>query len=149
LTKSGRETDIINWRVQTIKCTGWFDAFAKSRIPEEKARLIYDFMVPLLPLGYESEELSKSLMKLCWDAFRLTLVLRSSHDLYRFEQPSFGSAVDAGEVEPQFTVGETEENLKAPVIFLILFGSLVKYPANNPGHRVVLEKAHVVIRDRT
>jgi hypothetical protein len=111
------------------------------------AKMIWDFMRPLLLQSTSHQELENLLIKLCMDAFSLAIDLRRSKHIYKFEEPASGQVVDQDEVEPQASEKDLEQGLGVPRIAFSLSSALVKYPAHSLGERVVLEKAHVVILD--
>lgn len=111
------------------------------------AQAIWDFMQPISPLenADQMNALGRHLVKLCEDAHKFALLVRGCKDAYVCERPRRNQAVDLQEVEPQDSEKPISNLPQGDSIAFALFGALAKYPANSPGLRVVLEKAHVVI----
>jgi hypothetical protein len=134
------------------------DARYKTAI--DTAQDIEDFMAPLRPRDRSDAAqkldtlLHDRIGKLCEDAYSLILTLRKCKDTYRCEVPKVGVKVGEADVEPLFREhpGSTNEASQEPavakeeVVYFTIFGSLVKYPENNIAKRLVLEKAHVVVK---
>lgn len=120
------------------------------------AQKIQEFLAPIVPhtIGRSSrnpnDRLHDSFVRLCRDAFNLTLLLRGTKDSYRIEFPEAGSNFDPEDVEPQAWEGCKHQSgissEKATIAFS-LSGALVKYPEHSPKERLVLEKAHVVLHE--
>jgi hypothetical protein len=133
---------------------------AKHKTAADTARDMEDFMAPPRPrdrsdAAQKADTLLHDRMgKLCEDAYKLMLTLRRCKDTYRCEMSGAGVKVEAADVEPLFrehpgnTTGASQEPAvaKEEAVCFTIFGSLVKYPENNMAKRLVLEKAHVVVR---
>jgi len=157
LTRLGHETDILEWRIQTLKCASFLEV--RHETATRTAQAIEDFMAPLRfpPQDRLTQKAAgaprDSVNRLCNDAYNLILTLRRCDDTYRCEVPKPGAKVDT-DVEPlaqEYHHSTTEAShgrvaSEKAVILFTIFGSLVKYPENNMAKRLVLEKAHVVIK---
>jgi hypothetical protein len=129
-------------------------------MPEKVAQFIQDAMAPVVKVYSSESSTTKAdaalrglYLSLCRDAFHFSLLLRRCKDLYKCESPMPGTKLvymdaDAQDREPSMngtiTSNEPSNPEDADIAFL-LFGTLVKYPELDPGARLVLEKAHVVI----
>jgi hypothetical protein len=107
---------------------------------------ILEFMEPISP-DRKSEKYSHlrdALLDLCTSAFKLSLQLRECKDLYRCELPISRSPFIEDEFEEQDSESTKGGGFPAIKIAFAISGALVKYPENQAGSRIVLEKAHVV-----
>lgn len=99
-----------------------------------------------------SRALWDPIRKLCDDTYNLVLLLRGLEDTYTFEFPKSGAKIDdtaepvAREYAHHATGASRNQTTSKEVISFTTFGSLVKYPKNNMAKRLVLEKAHVVVK---
>ena len=135
-----------------MKCAGLFDS--KSSTPEETAQTIQELMRPLLlqrsdrSANVVNDGIQKQLVDLCRGAYNLVLLVRHSKATYCCECPKRESALVEDDAEPQAREGpkDGEGDEKVAKVARVLFGAFVKYPEDNRAERIVLEKAHVVIR---
>ena len=135
-----------------MKCAGLFNS--KSSAPEEVAQTIQELMRPLLlersdwSANVVNDGIQKQLVNLCRGAYNFVLLVRRSKASYCCECPKVGSALVEDDAEPQAREGpkDGEADEKVVKVSRVLFGAFVKYPEDNRTKRIVLEKAHVVVR---
>lgn len=137
--------EISEWRAQTVKCAQLLEC-PKSKRPGRIMTEIMDFMEPISPEKKTEKyiHLREALLDLCTSAFKLSLQLRECKDLYKCEIPSPGSPFIEDEADEQDSESSSAAALPATRIAFAMSGALVKYPENQAGSRIVLEKAHVV-----
>lgn len=93
-------------------------------------------------------ELRELLGRLCKDALSFTLLLRGCRDTYQCMCPAVGSRVDEEEAEPQSQEGSRGADTEGQtVVACVIFGMLEKYSEHSPSEALVLEKAHVNVRE--
>jgi hypothetical protein len=147
--QSRRHSDIAEWRTRTVECAALINDHAQSTWPEQVAHQIWEFMSPILPPETDKvsekkcSDLEKHLIKLCEGAHQLALLVRGCKDVYQCQLIKRGEALSE-DAEPQDNEGGT--NVKDVTVAFTLFGALVKYPELSPRVKLVLEKAHVVVR---
>lgn len=144
----------MEWRIGTIKCGSLLKL--KDDTPQITAKIIQDFMTPLRPQPQDDaakigdKELHEKLLRLCKDAFDFTLTLRGCKDVYRCEFPKNQKPNDDdSEVQARERRIDSMEGGSGAEERRVLFtisGTLAKYPGGNMEKRLVLEKAHVVVR---
>jgi hypothetical protein len=135
-----------------MKCAGLFNS--KSSAPEEVAQTIQELMRPLLlersdwSANVVNDGVQKQLVDLCRGAYNLVLLVRHSKAAYCCECPKRESVLVEDDAEPHAREGpkDGEGDEKVAKVARVLFGAFVKYPEDNRAERIVLEKAHVVIR---
>jgi hypothetical protein len=145
---TGHESEIAEWRSRTVKCSRLLQC-PESKQPNRIMEGILEFMEPISP-DRKSEKyghLRDALLELCAAAFKLSLQLRECKDLYRCEFPNSGSPFIEDEFSQQDSESAKRGEFPATRIAFAMSGALVKYPENQPGSRIVLEKAHVVTCD--
>jgi hypothetical protein len=136
----------------TIKCAGLFES--KSSTPEEVAQRIQELMRPLLLEGSDrsanvvNNGIQKLLLDLCRDAYNFGLLVRHSKAAYCCEYPKVESALVEDDAEPHACEGpkDGKADEKVTKVARLHFGAFVKYLEDDRAERIVLEKAHVVIR---
>jgi hypothetical protein len=145
---TGHESDIAGWRLRTVKCSHLLQA-PKSKQPDRVTGKIMGFMEPISPekKSEKYNHLYGALLDLCTIAFKLSLQLRECKDVYKCELPGPGSPFIENEFDEQDSERAKGGALLATKIAFAISGALVKYPENQTGGRVVLEKAHVVTCD--
>lgn len=151
---SAKSAEIDLWKRKTVECAGLLGR--KSLRPARTAEFLRNFMSPLLasqpegvPTGatHPTEQYDKSILQLCEDAYKLTLLVRGCKDGYRFERFEEGQIIDEqleSEIVCQAFEGQEDEKVRGSRIAFILFGALVKVSNLDLEKRYVLEKAHVI-----
>ncbi|RDL33957.1 uncharacterized protein BP5553_08325 [Venustampulla echinocandica] len=147
----GHESEIIEWRTRTIKCARLLNAPESTR-PEKVAELIWSFMAPILPPKTPAyadayEDLRELLLRLCTCTLNLTLLMRGCKDNFKCETPKAGQDFADEDAEAQVSERVGSQDAEGSKIAFALAGAIVKYPENRPEDRVILEKAHVVVKD--
>lgn len=149
---SSAEIDL--WKRTTVKCAGLLGG--KSLRPDRTAEIIRNFMSPLLPsqpkgnskgATHPTEQHDKSVLQMCEDAYKLTLLVRGCKASYRFEKLEAGEIVGEqleSEIVCQAFEGHEGENVRGSRIAFTLFGALVKTSDLDLEKGYVLEKAHVI-----
>lgn len=145
------------WKKTTIECAGLLRR--ENLRPARTAEFSRGYMSPLLasqpekvPQGasHPTEQYDKSVLQLCEDAYKLSLLMRSCNASYRVEKLEKGRIVDEhleSEIVCQaFEDGEDGEdgNVRGSKIAFTIFGALVKTPDLDLEKQHVLEKAHVI-----
>ncbi|KAG9231240.1 hypothetical protein BJ875DRAFT_517787 [Amylocarpus encephaloides] len=150
--KNGHEIEIAEWRVRTIKLASLLN---QNKLDIRVVDHVYDSLIPLfsaLPGWQGAEETSHAfclqLSEMCETAAKLAVTLRASKDSYCFEAPNAGSKADWDEMNilGYEASGGGDIKDKDGAITFCICESLVKYPEHDPHERLVLEKAHVVVR---
>jgi hypothetical protein len=151
--QSGRHSDIAEWRTRTVECAALISDHAQSTWPEKVAHQIWEFISPILPPETDKvsekkcSDLEKHLVKVCEGAHQLALLVRGCKDVYQCQRIKRGEALNDEDAEPQDKEESAGTSVKDATVVFTIFGALVKYPNLTPGVKLVLEKAHVVIRD--
>ncbi|KAI9647989.1 hypothetical protein NHQ30_002617 [Ciborinia camelliae] len=157
------KTETAEWRTMTLK-------FAQALRPTDSpqthclwvAEEIFWALSPL-ELGKnkhqtaaaneaERDKLQSQWEQLCTDAFELTMMLRSHKDVYRCEFPPRGQVLQDEDAEAQAGEstthrGEKKAESEEQIVVYALSGALVRYPVDDPGKRIVLQKAWVVVEE--
>lgn len=146
-------TKIAEWRTMTL---GLAQALRPTEVaPNCCQNTAVEIMQALNPLekhkhGEEKNKLRNHWEQLCTDAFELTMMLRSHKDAYRCEIPQEGQALSNEDAEAQASecTGRAENGTDSDELIAAyaLSGALVRYPANDPGKRIVLQKALVIVK---
>ncbi|KAI9053982.1 hypothetical protein LZ554_002926 [Drepanopeziza brunnea f. sp. 'monogermtubi'] len=147
---AGHEAEIVDWRIQTLRCASWM-GLANTSLDQVACKIL-DLMQPLWPKSdTASDKLLGLVRRLCNDSLKFVLVLRSSRDSYICEMPAPKSRLtedsDVQDQELCPDVGSRSQSWTSTdqeVLFPIA-GALVKYPEHHAAVRLVLEKAHVVV----
>ncbi|CAG8950193.1 hypothetical protein HYFRA_00008430 [Hymenoscyphus fraxineus] len=150
------EKEIVEWRVQTVKCA----SLLKSDQPQPQslkvAAAIWDSMDPFMRReytdknGFGSQLHTNPWEEVCDAAARFTLLVRKSRDGYKCEMPRPGTEISEKEMSIQYMEkGEFENVEDSAVVSFAISGALVKYPEYSVIERLVLEKAYVVARQRS
>lgn len=90
------------------------------------------------------EEYSQDLLRLCNATLNFALLIRSSKDNFEFHMPERSSPLDLNLVSVQGK--EVSGRPGEEKIGVVLFAALIKRPAQDRDNRLVLEKAHIIIR---
>jgi hypothetical protein len=110
-------------------------------------------MSPILPPETDKvsekkcSDLEKHLIELCEGAHQLALLMRGCKDVHQCQRIKRGEALSDENAEPQGKEESTGTNVKDATVVFTIFGALVKYSNLTPGVKLVIEKAHVLIRD--
>jgi hypothetical protein len=138
---------VADWRIATLNCVEQLK-FEEKQLSIRVAQYINDFFKPLISVGanaHDKQKLEKKVVTLCEDAFTLRIAMRKSKGNYRCEVLGSGALQSKNE-----DIAEAMEveggNKPSDVILFTLFGALTKQPEDMAKEKIVLEKAHVVLR---
>lgn len=154
-------TEIAEWRTKTLKLA---HTLRPTNAPQALCRDVAAEIMWLLEAleirkpntstaarKTEREKLQTQWETLCTDAFELTMILRNHKDEYRCEFPQEGSVLQSEDTEAQAAEQTHREKKKAEseelIVVYALSGALVRYPADDPGRRIVLQKAWAVVEE--
>lgn len=91
------------------------------------------------------EKLRQRILLLCQDATKLKLLMRSSHEGYECWMAREGTALtEIGDWAEAYAEYNGNNKDMGQVVYLTMFGALVKRPKYEGGGEIVLEKAQVV-----
>ncbi|CAL3966807.1 hypothetical protein PZA11_003287 [Diplocarpon coronariae] len=149
LTSLVGEAEIAEWRARSVRHISMLRL--EGSIPEAIAITIRKFMSPIWPKTYDQvdlhdDKLFRLVMRLCKEAFDLTILLRSSKHTYQCEYPAARSKITKDSVaqlrEPP---RQGDDCVTDKHIVLSLSPALVKYSEGDPKRRRLLEPGHVVL----
>ena len=136
-----------------MKCAGLLQEQSQTPCerPGHTADKIWDFMEPIVQTVANNDvkkELRDRLRNLCNSAFELMMLLRRCKDIYSIEMPGIGFKANLRDVElMDRESGDMESSgPDGGIVACALSGTLVKFSEQNPGKRIVLEKARVVVK---
>jgi hypothetical protein len=141
---------IAEWVINTIQCAEMLK-FDRDVTVAQTRDEIYDFLIPITtkPDVKGEGELSEILYNLCEDAFKLRMTMRKSKEGYRCELPKVENVADSEDIVDSMGVEGGGKNKDASdTIAYVLFGALIKHPQYRGEDRRVLEKAHVIVKQR-
>ncbi|PBP23763.1 hypothetical protein BUE80_DR005439, partial [Diplocarpon rosae] len=149
LTSQVGEADIVEWRARSVKLVSMLRL--EGSIPEAIAITIRKFMSPLWPKTYDQvdlhdDKLFRLVMRLCKEAYDLTVLLRSSKHIYQCEYAAARSKITRDSL-PQLREPRRpgDEGVTDRHIVLSLSPALIKYSDGDPKRRRVIEPGHVVL----
>ncbi|KAG4025852.1 hypothetical protein MFRU_049g00230 [Monilinia fructicola] len=150
----GAHADFATWRITTLKCAKLLNT-KESPLPSDTAKQLISFLEPIrIRCNDEAsdlvqrDKLEKLLMKLCTDAFDLSMHLRGCRNTYLYDVPRDGEVINTDEAEAQCEEQRQkpgDDKGKENIVAYALSGTLVKIAENNPENRVILQKAWVVV----
>ncbi|KAH7139868.1 hypothetical protein B0J13DRAFT_447955 [Dactylonectria estremocensis] len=142
---------VATWRITTLTCIDLLgvDEATSKRCAEEMS----SFFLPLVEhrrrrKGQQPEDM---ITKLCSDAFSLRMMMRKSKGGYRCEVPGLDGTALVSELRDLVDVHAVENGRpdeSSDEIAYCLFGALTKHQEHLGENKIVLEKAHVVVKSR-
>jgi hypothetical protein len=140
---------VANWRIATLNCVEQLK-FEEKQLSIQVARYINDFFKPLISAEANANDkhgLETKVVALCKDAFTLRIAMRKSKGNYRCEVLPHGTLQSKNEdIAEAMEVEGGKDAERSDVIMFTLFGALTKQPEDTAKEKIVLEKAHVVLK---
>ncbi|MCJ1345772.1 hypothetical protein MMC31_003981 [Peltigera leucophlebia] len=138
--------EILSCEILTRPCFGLNEEI-ENGLGEFETALYASYQGDSKGATHPTEQHDKSVLQMCEDAYKLTLLVRGCKASYRFEKFEAGKIVDKqleSEIVCQAFEGHEGENVRGSRIAFTLFGALVKTFDLDLEKRCVLEKAHVI-----
>ena len=137
---------VAHWRIATLNCVEQLK-FQGKPLSIQVARYINEFFKPLISAEADKQKLETNVVTLCEDAFTLRIAMRKSKGNYRCEVLPSGTLQSKNEyIAEAIEVESGKSAERSDVIMFTLFGALTKQPEDTAKEKIVLEKAHVVLK---